>query len=171
MPKSATASRVAPASGTAPASRPAPQGVKAGKGVYCFEMAKVNHMLGGPDYSTAHGSLVEGERFMMGLMRMPKGTGASPHNHPNEQWVYIIEGHLSYNVDGTTGVAHPGSLLYFPPNAVHSTQASPDRDVVFLTGKDTSYGLWGMKAGTKPAAKRSKPRGRAPAKRRASSRK
>ncbi len=170
MPKTAAASNAAPAA------RPVPQGVKAGKGKYCFEMARVNHMMGGPDYSTAHGSLVEGERFMMGLMRMPKGTGASPHNHPNEQWVYIIEGHLSYNVDGTTGVAHPGSLLYFPPNAVHSTQASPDQDVVFLTGKDTSYGLWGMKAEAKQAAKRSKPRapakrGRAPAKRRASSRK
>jgi quercetin dioxygenase-like cupin family protein len=123
-------------------------------------------MMGGPDYSTAAGSLVEGERFMMGLMRMPKGTGASPHNHPNEQWVYIIEGHLSYNVDGTTGVAHPGSLLYFPPNAVHSTQASPDQDVVFLTGKDTSYGLWGKPVNAKGAAAK-----RAPAKRRASSRK
>jgi quercetin dioxygenase-like cupin family protein len=140
-----------------------PKGVKAGKGAYLFEMARINSVDGGPDYSTAKGSLVEGERFMMGLMRMPKGTGASAHSHPNEQWVYIIEGDLSFEVDGVKGVAHPGSLLYFPPNAVHGTQASPDRDVVFLTGKDRSHGLWGIPVDAKPGQARAKPRAKATA--------
>jgi quercetin dioxygenase-like cupin family protein len=132
-----------------------PRGVKAGKGKYLFEMAGLKSVEAGPDYSTAHGSLVEGARSMMGLMRMPKGTGAAAHNHPNEQWVYIIEGELAFEVDGTKGVARPGSLLYFPPDAVHATQASPERDVVFLTGKDLSHGLWGKRVTpAKRAAKR-----------------
>jgi quercetin dioxygenase-like cupin family protein len=121
-----------------------PEGIKAGNGEYVFELARLNRVDGGPDYSTATGSIVEGERFMMGLMRMPKGTGASPHSHPNEQWVYVIDGHLAFEVDGVKGEARPGSLLYFPPNSVHSTLASADRDVVFLTGKDRSHGLWGI---------------------------
>ena len=132
-----------------------PRGVKAGNGKYLFKMVGLNSVEAGPDYSTAHGSVVEGERFMMGLLRMPKGTGAAAHNHPNEQWVYIIEGTLAFEVDGKKGVARPGSLLYFPPNAIHATQASADRDVVFLTGKDLSHGLWGNRIDKKPAKPRS----------------
>jgi quercetin dioxygenase-like cupin family protein len=149
--------------GAAPVKNQPPQGIKAGKGAYMFEMARLNDLDGGPDYSTARGSLVEGERFMMGLMRMPKGTGADPHSHPNEQWVYIIEGRLAFEVDGYKGEAKPGSLLYFPPNSVHSSQASSDRDVVFLTGKDRSFGLWGIRVATKPrkSAGKSKPRRKA----------
>jgi quercetin dioxygenase-like cupin family protein len=139
------------AGGSSQMSRRPPRGVKAGKGKYLFKMVGLNSVEAGPDYSTAHGSVVEGERFMMGLLRMPKGTGAAAHNHPNEQWVYIIEGTLAFEVDGKKGIATPGSLLYFPPNAVHATQASADRDVVFLTGKDLSHGLWGNRIGKKPA--------------------
>jgi len=120
-----------------------PRGVKAGAGKYVFELARVNRVEAGPDYSTAAGSLVEGERFMMGLMRMPKGTGARAHSHPNEQWVYVIEGTLLVEVDGHKAEAKPGSLVYFPPNSVHSSMATPDRDAVFLTGKDLSHGIWG----------------------------
>jgi quercetin dioxygenase-like cupin family protein len=130
------------ASPKAPQAAP-PRGVKAGAGKYVFELARVNRVEAGPDYSTATGSLVEGERFMMGLMRMPKGTGARPHSHPNEQWVYVIEGTLLIEVDGHKAEAKPGSLVYFPPNSVHSSMATADRDVVFLTGKDLSHGLWG----------------------------
>ncbi len=131
-----------------------PRGVKAGAGKYVFELAKVNRVEAGPDYSTTTGSLVEGERFMMGLMRMPKGTGARAHSHPNEQWVYVLEGALLIEVDGQKSEAKPGSLVYFPPNSVHSSMATPDRDAVFITAKDLSHGLWGtpVDASTKGAA-------------------
>jgi quercetin dioxygenase-like cupin family protein len=120
-----------------------PRGIKAGQGRYVFELARVNHVEAGPDYSTAAGSLVECERSMIGLMRMPSGTGARPHSHPNEQWVYILEGTLEVEIDGTKATAGPGTLVYFPPNSVHGSMAVSDSDVVFLTGKDLSHGLWG----------------------------
>lgn len=154
MPKTATA----PASMTP---RKPPPAQKAGKGKYLFKMAGLKSVEAGPEYSTAHGAVVEGERFMFGLLRMPKGTGAAPHHHPNEQWVYIIEGELAFEVDGKKGVARPGSLLYFPPNAVHSTLAAPDRDVVFLTGKDLSHGLWGKPVDAKAGPRRAKSAARA----------
>ena len=69
-----------------------PGAKRAGPGEYLFDLAKVNHILGGPDYSTANGACVEGDRMIVGLMRMPAGTGAAPHSHPNEQWIYILEG-------------------------------------------------------------------------------
>ena len=54
-----------------------PGAKRAGNGEYVFDLAKVNHLLGGPDYSTANGACVEGERMIVALMRMPAGTGAS----------------------------------------------------------------------------------------------
>ncbi len=29
--------------------------------------------------------------MIVGLMRMKAGTGAEPHSHPNEQWIYVLE--------------------------------------------------------------------------------
>jgi quercetin dioxygenase-like cupin family protein len=109
-------------------------------------MANINDVPAGPAYSTTHGSLVEGERAMCGLMRIPRGTGARPHSHPNEQWTYVLEGELLVDIDGVKARVRPGFLVYMPPNVVHSATASPEADVVFLTFKDTSYGLWGIPA-------------------------
>ena len=39
-----------------------PGAKRAGPGEYVFNLANVNHILGGPDYSTANGSCVEGDR-------------------------------------------------------------------------------------------------------------
>ena len=130
------------------APRPRTLGAKrASPGEYVFDLAEVNHILGGPDYSTAKGSCVEGERMIVGLMRMPAGTGAEPHSHPNEQWAYILEGVFHAHVDGKDVEAKPGSVIYVPANAVHSGKAGADRDVVFFTVKDASHGLHGIRAG------------------------
>lgn len=55
-----------------------PGAKRAGPGEYVFDLASVNHILGGPDYSTANGSCVERDRMIVGLVRMPAGTGAAP---------------------------------------------------------------------------------------------
>ena len=123
-----------------------PGATRAGAGEYVFDLAKVNHILGGPDYSTANGACVEGDRMIVGLMRMPAGTGAQAHSHPNEQWIYILEGTFQATVDGKDVTAKAGSVLYIPSNAVHSGKATPDADVVFFTVKDASHSLHGIKA-------------------------
>ena len=117
----------------------------AGAGEYLFDLAKVNHILGGPDYSTANGACVEGDRMIVGLMRMPAGTGAEPHSHPNEQWIYILEGVFHATVGGKAIEARPGAVIYIPADVVHSGKAGADRDVVF-TVKDASHSLHGFRA-------------------------
>jgi quercetin dioxygenase-like cupin family protein len=131
---------------TPAASARTPGAKRAGPGEYVFDLAKVNHILGGPDYSTANGACVEGDRMIVGLMRMAAGTGAEAHSHPNEQWIYILEGTFRATVDGQDVEAKAGSVLYIPSNVVHSGKATPDRDVVFFTVKDASHSLHGMKA-------------------------
>ena len=71
--------------------RPAPSAAGPGRST-CIDLARVNHIKGGPDYSSVEGGVVEGDRMIVALMRMPAGTGAVAHSHPNEQWIYILEG-------------------------------------------------------------------------------
>jgi quercetin dioxygenase-like cupin family protein len=123
-----------------------PGAKRAGNGEYVFDLAKVNHILGGPDYSTANGACVEGERMIVALMRMPAGTGAEPHSHPNEQWIYILQGTFRAKIGEQDVEAKAGSVIYVPANAVHSGKATADGDVVFFTCKDASHSLHGMKA-------------------------
>ena len=123
-----------------------PGAKRAGAGEYLFDLAKVNHILGGPDYSTANGACVEGDRMIVGLMRMPAGTGAEPHSHPNEQWIYILEGVFHATVGGKTIEARPGAVIYIPADVVHSGKAGADRDVVFFTVKDAAHSLHGFRA-------------------------
>ena len=84
--------------------------------------------------------------MIVALMRMPAGTGAEPHSHPNEQWMYVVEGTFTANIDGKTFKAKPGTVLHIPPNIVHSVRATGESDGAFFTVKDTSHGLWGNRA-------------------------
>jgi len=101
--------------------------IKAGDGHFTFDLAKLQAIDAGTGYSTSHGPVVEGERIQVGLMRMPRGTGSRPHSHPNEQWIYVMQGTLDTEVAGVKSRATTGSLVYIPSNAVHSAVATPDR--------------------------------------------
>jgi quercetin dioxygenase-like cupin family protein len=124
-----------------------PGAKRAGPGEFLFDLAKANHILGGPLYSTANGACIEGDRMIVALMRMPAGTGAEAHSHPNEQWIYVLEGTFKATVGGKDVEAKPGSLVYIPADVVHSGKATADHDVVFFTVKDASHSLHGNKAG------------------------
>ena len=128
-----------------PAAR-TPGAKRAGPGEHLFQLASVNHLKGGPDYSTAIGSVVEGDRMIVALMRMEAGTGAEPHSHPNEQWIYVLEGTLRGTVGETAIDAKAGSVIYIPADAIHAMKATPDADVLFFTCKDSSHSLHGIKA-------------------------
>lgn len=123
-----------------------PGAKRAGPGEHVFNLAALQKIMGGPDYSTAHGPCVEGDRMIVGLMRMPAGTGAEPHSHPNEQWIYVLEGTFRAEIDGKTFDAPAGSVVYIPANKIHAGKATPEGDVLFFTVKDASHGLHGIKA-------------------------
>lgn len=121
--------------------------VKAGNGRFIFELDKLDRIDAGTGYSTAHGSVVEGERMQCALVNKARGTGSRPHLHPNEQWNYIVKGTLRVKVaDEPERLCGPGTLLYFPANVVHYTIATPEEDVVFFAVKDMTHGIIGKAA-------------------------
>ena len=74
--------------------------------------------------------------MIVGLLRMPAGTGAQPHSHPNEQWIYILEGTFRAQIGDREVEAKPGCVVYVPSNVVHSGGAAEEADVVFFTVKE-----------------------------------
>ena len=130
---------------TSPTATRTPGAKRAAPGEFLFDLGSVAKIMGGPDYSTANGPCVEGDRMIVGLMRMAAGTGAEAHSHPNEQWIYILEGIFRATSDGKQIDAKPGSVVYIPANTIHAGKATPEADVLFFTVKDASHSLHGIK--------------------------
>jgi len=121
--------------------------IRGGNGNYIFKLAEMAGMDAGTGYSSAFGPVVQGERMQCALITMPRGTGARPHLHPNEQWSYILKGKLRVQVDGQPEqLCGPGTLLYTPANTIHAAVATADEDVMFFTVKDMSHGIIGRAA-------------------------
>lgn len=116
---------------------------KAGNGEYVFDVKSLEGLDAGPGYATTFGPVVEGELTQVGVMTLPAGDTSNPHTHPNEQWIYILEGQLNATVDGTTTRVDPGQLIYIPANTVHSVEVLPGQDCRFFTCKDLRHGIAG----------------------------
>lgn len=121
--------------------------IRAGNGSYIFDLAQLGRMDAGTGYSSANGPVLEGDRIQVGLITLKRGTGARPHSHPNEQWIYLLKGEARAMVAGQPEtIVSGGSLLYLPADTIHSMVALPQEDVVFFTCKDMSHGIIGKAA-------------------------
>jgi len=120
---------------------------KAGSDDYIFDFEQLQGVDAGPGYAETFGPVVEGELTQVGLLTLPAGKTSAPHFHPNEQWVYILQGQLAVTVDGKHSNAGPGSLIYFPANVTHSVTVSEEQDCKFFTCKDLRSGIAGTPAG------------------------
>ena len=129
-----------------PVKKPLTRGAKrAGPGEYVFDMHNVNTIMGGREYSPVFGACGEGERMIVALMRYPAGKPSDAHSHPNEQWIFVLEGELEMEFDGKWHRAKAGDAIYVPANKVHKAANNGSQDVVFFTCKDASHGLHGKK--------------------------
>ena len=118
---------------------------RAQPGEYVFSLGSVNQIMGGPDYSPVFGGCVEGDRMMVALMNAPAGKSSEPHSHPNEQWIYILQGRMMMYIEGRRHEAGLGDVIYIPAGTIHWGGATDEGDAVFFTVKDASYGLHGIK--------------------------
>lgn len=117
--------------------------VKGGNGNYFFDLDEEEVVDAGGAYSTAAGGLVEGERHQAGLMTMEAGTGAAPHTHPNEQFIFVLEGEVRLRIADEEAMVTPGGLAYIPADTIHSAEVVSEEDVRFFTTKDLRHGIVG----------------------------
>jgi len=73
--------------------------------------------------------LVTGERGMLAHVYLKKGCVVPKHQHENEQFTYILEGALEFQIGedgGRTEIIHAGEVLHLPSNVPHSARALED---------------------------------------------
>jgi quercetin dioxygenase-like cupin family protein len=120
-----------------------------------YSTDEMENRLAGEGYSTANGTWVEGERIIFGLITIPAGTRSEPHSHPNEQFSIVLSGSIRVNVEGDEQVLVKDDINYRPADAIHSAEVVGEEDYVFVTAKDTSWGIQGKPATTEEAARKS----------------
>ena len=123
-----------------------PGATRAAPGEYLFDLGTVSKIMGGPDYSTAHGPCVEGDRMIVGLMRMKAGTGAEPIRTPTSNGSTFSKAPSAPPSTASRSTPSPARSSTFPANTIHAGKATPEADVVFFTVKDASHSLHGIKA-------------------------
>ncbi len=112
---------------------------------YFYKTDDMEKNLAGAAYSSAAGAWVTGERLIFGKMRMPAGTRSSAHAHANEQFAIVLTGTCRMTIGGETGTIKAGDIAHIPADTVHSAEILGDEDYVFVTAKDTSWGIQGIK--------------------------
>lgn len=111
-----------------------------------YDTKNMENRMAGGDYSTANGAWVDGERIIFGEITIPAGTRAEPHSHPNEQFIIVLGGQARFVIDGDEKLVGKGEIVHIPANTIHSTVVEGDEDLLFITAKDTSWGIVGTKA-------------------------
>lgn len=77
----------------------------------------------------------------------PPGGGPPPHYHTKEdEWFYVVEGKVSFLLDGAWRDAEPGSGVFIPKKSVHAfknTGNGPSRMVITTSpaGFEDFFGL------------------------------
>jgi quercetin dioxygenase-like cupin family protein len=75
-----------------------------------------------------------GEKFTAFLNITPPGGGPGPHYHDREdEWFYIVEGRVSFFINGTWTDVFPGDCIYSPRGLVHGFKNNTDQPIrVFI---------------------------------------
>ena len=75
-----------------------------------------------------------GEQFTAFLSTSPPGGGAGPHYHEHEdEWFYIVEGQVSFFLNGSWTELCPGDCVYSPRGSVHAFKNNTDQLIRVLT--------------------------------------
>jgi quercetin dioxygenase-like cupin family protein len=93
--------------------------------------------------SSSYGAALKGEKLQVGHVHKAVGSGTKLHTHPNEQFSFVLEGTMLYEIEGARLEAPVNSVTHLPPGIVHGAIASAAGDVLTFVAKDTSHGMSG----------------------------
>lgn len=83
-----------------------------------------------PEHSKARGPVVRGQQTELARVRFRKGEGAEVHSHPEEQWVYVLEGRLRVSLGDNRYDVGPGEGSFHPSNVSHGSEALEDCELL-----------------------------------------
>ncbi len=66
------------------------------------------------------------ETLMLARVLLAKGAHVPMHQHPNEQFAYVLSGALEFHIEDRIVVVRAGEVLTIPPNVPHEAFALED---------------------------------------------
>jgi quercetin dioxygenase-like cupin family protein len=93
--------------------------VKRGEGESLNVLGTGLRFLCGADKTDRAWSLMEVE--------VPQGAGAPPHRHPWDEAYYILDGSITFIVDGNQQTLSAGDFVYLPAGTQHGFQGASSR--------------------------------------------
>jgi len=79
-----------------------------------------------PTHSDARGPVVRGKSIEVMQMNWKKGDSARPHQHAEEQAIYVVTGRMRMTVGDEIYEVGPGEVSYHPSNVLHGALAVED---------------------------------------------
>ena len=83
---------------------------------------------------------------------VPPGVGIPPHQHPDQEAFFVVEGEPEFAVADAAGFAwrsaRPGDMVNIPPDALHGFRNTSDRAVKVLITCAANLGKFFDEAGT-----------------------
>ncbi|HMC01665.1 MAG TPA: cupin domain-containing protein [Flavobacteriaceae bacterium] len=88
----------------------------------------------GYQYWFADKDFLDGRTLKMSVVEPHKSTHA-PHQHPEDEFFFILEGTAEFYLDGKTTVVGKYTSLYCPPNSMHGISNVGDTELKYLVIK------------------------------------
>lgn len=96
-----------------------------------FSSAKIEKTDAGYQYWFVDKDLAEGKTLKMSVVKPHSATHA-PHSHPEEEFLFVLEGKVEFYLNGQRKVVGPFSSLYCPPNVEHGIRNVGDTEAKYL---------------------------------------
>jgi quercetin dioxygenase-like cupin family protein len=65
------------------------------------------------------------EGFQSFAWQDPPGASYTPHAHPHDESIWLLEGEISFGIAGDQYTLHAGDRLMLPADTVHTALAGP----------------------------------------------
>jgi quercetin dioxygenase-like cupin family protein len=100
-----------------------------------FSKDKTVPTTAGYQYWFADKTFVEdGRTLKLSVVDVGKATHA-PHQHPEDEFFFVLEGKAEFYLDGKTKVVGPYTSLYCPSNVMHGIKNAGDTQLKYLVIK------------------------------------
>ncbi len=89
------------------------------------------------------GDLISGEALHVARLRAGRNCAGESHAHPNEQFVFVLDGAAEVEIDGETQRLNRHCALHVPPGMLHRIGTPADQDALIIILQDTRYAFAG----------------------------
>jgi len=116
-----------------PAGRLTTRELSSSRVVRFADLAVIKLDNGGAQRRVMSGTLPTGEFIEIHETVLPAGkTPHAPHRHPNSEWLFIQQGKLEYDNDGTIVPVGPGDIIFSASNVMHGLHNVGTTDASYI---------------------------------------